>query len=36
MRNGKTCVYTAVTGAYDQVLDPAVLPKGVDFICFSD
>ena len=32
----KICVYTCITGGYDRLTEPKVVPKGVDFICFSD
>jgi len=34
----KIVVYTAIFGGYDRLRDPEVsqLPKGVDFVCFTD
>jgi len=34
--SGKTVCYTCVTGGYDKVVDPVVVPENVDFVCFSD
>lgn len=32
----KKCVYTAVTGGYDKLMQPKVIDKTYDFICFSN
>ena len=32
----KIVVYTAIFGEYDFLNEPEYIPKGVDFICFSD
>ena len=33
--NSVVC-YTCITGGYDQVREPKVISKGVDYICFTD
>lgn len=33
---GRIVCYTCVTGGYDRVVDPVVVPGNVDFVCFSD
>lgn len=32
----KIVCYTAITGNYDRLLDPLVVPSNIDFICFTD
>lgn len=32
----KIVVYTCITDGYDEVLEPAVRPVDVDFVCFTD
>lgn len=32
----KICVYTCITGTYDVLKDPEVIPANIDFICFTD
>ena len=32
----KTVCYTAITGQYDKIEDPAYVTSGIDYICFSD
>lgn len=32
----KGIIYTAIFGGYDQLPDPKFIPKGWDFICFTD
>jgi len=34
--NNKKVIYTAIFGNYDKLEEPAYLPKGFDFVCFSD
>ena len=29
-------VYTAIFGDYDDLYEPLVRPKNVDFVCFTD
>ena len=29
-------VYTAIFNNYDWLKDPVVVPKGIDFICYTD
>lgn len=33
---GRIAVYTAITGAYDELSEPLIAPKGVDFFVFTD
>lgn len=35
MKNRIVC-YTCITGGYDVLKDPAIVPDNIDFICFSD
>jgi hypothetical protein len=35
MKN-KTVVYTAIFGGKDDLIEPAFIPKGCDFVCFTD
>ena len=35
MKNKKV-IYTAIFGEYDKIIDPIFIPKGWDFICFTD
>lgn len=35
MKNKIVC-YTCITGNYDRLLDPLVVPDNIDFICFTD
>jgi len=32
----KIVCYTCITGNYDRLLDPLVVPSNIDFICFTD
>ena len=32
----KICCYTCITGNYDRLKDPEVVPENIDFICFTD
>lgn len=32
----KIVVTTSITGGYDPLFDPIVVPPGVDFVCFTD
>lgn len=32
----KRVVYTCITGGYDAIIDPKVITKGFDYICFTD
>ena len=32
----KKVIYTAITGKYDNLQEPEYIPKGYDFICFTD
>ena len=32
----KKVIYTAIFGGYDDIVEPEYLPKGFDFICFTD
>ena len=32
----RKCVYTAVTGGYDNLMQPRVINDGYDYICFSN
>lgn len=32
----KICCYTCITGNYDSLLVPDVIPTNIDFICYSD
>ncbi len=32
----KKVIYTAIFGGYDQLPDPEYIPKGWDFVCFTD
>ena len=32
----KICVYTCITGNYDQLHIPAVIDNNIDYICFTD
>jgi len=35
MKN-KTVIYTAIFGGKDDLIEPAFVPKGCDFVCFTD
>ena len=34
--SGKGCIYTAVTGGYDNILSPQYINPNLDYICFTD
>ena len=34
--SGRVVVYTAVTGGYDDILDPQYVSSDMDYICFTD
>lgn len=36
MENSRLCVYTVITGDYDELITPTIVTKGCDYICFSD
>lgn len=35
-KEDKVVVYTCITGGYDNILEPAVITPGVDYVCFTD
>jgi hypothetical protein len=32
----KIVCYTCITGSYDKLHDPLIVPSGIDFICFTN
>jgi hypothetical protein len=32
----KKVIYTSIIGKYDELVEPKYIPKGYDFICFTD
>lgn len=36
LKTTRKAVYTAITGGYDTLLDPAVVTPGWDYVCFTD
>jgi len=35
MKN-KIVIYTAIFGGKDNLIEPEYIPKGCDFVCFTD
>jgi hypothetical protein len=36
LKTTRKAVYTAITGGYDTLMDPAVITPGWDYVCFTD